>query len=73
MRILSASLNAFHGVTLWQTFISEDNSLSLQKRVQKYNPAKGALAHLARARHWQCRGDRFESDTLHKGEVQLIS
>ena len=25
----------------------------------------GALAHLARARHWQCRGDEFESHTLH--------
>ncbi len=29
------------------------------------NVSNGALAHLARARHWQCRGDRFESDTLH--------
>ena len=27
---------------------------------------KGGLAHLARARHWQCRGDRFESGNLHK-------
>ena len=26
----------------------------------------GGLAHLARARHWQCRGDRFESGNLHK-------
>ena len=26
---------------------------------------EGALAHLARARHWQCRGDEFESHTLH--------
>ena len=26
---------------------------------------EGALAHLARARHWQCRGDRFESGMLH--------
>ena len=26
---------------------------------------KGGLAHLARARHWQCRGDRFESGNLH--------
>ena len=26
---------------------------------------QGALAHLARARHWQCRGDRFESGMLH--------
>ena len=26
----------------------------------------GALAHLARARHWQCRGDEFESRTLHE-------
>ena len=25
----------------------------------------GGLAHLARARHWQCRGDRFESGNLH--------
>ena len=28
--------------------------------------AIGGLAHLARARHWQCRGDRFESGNLHK-------
>ena len=26
----------------------------------------GGLAHLARARHWQCRGDRFESGNLHQ-------
>ena len=26
---------------------------------------EGALAHLARARHWQCRGERFESAMLH--------
>lgn len=25
----------------------------------------GALAHLARARHWQCRGGEFESRMLH--------
>ena len=25
----------------------------------------GVLAHLARARHWQCRGERFESAILH--------
>ena len=30
------------------------------------NVSNGALAHLARARHWQCRGDEFESHTLHK-------
>ena len=24
-----------------------------------------ALAHLARARHWQCRGGEFESRMLH--------
>ena len=28
---------------------------------------EGALAHLARARHWQCRGERFESAILHAG------
>ena len=39
------------------------------------NVGNGALAHLARARHWQCRGDRFESDTLHQEAVnyQLVS
>ncbi len=26
----------------------------------------GVLAHLARARHWQCRGERFESAVLHR-------
>ncbi len=26
----------------------------------------GVLAHLARARHWQCRGERFESAILHE-------
>ena len=25
----------------------------------------GALAHLARVRHWQCRGGEFESRMLH--------
>ena len=36
---------------------------------------KGALAHLARARHWQCRGDEFESHTLHEkaADYQLVS
>lgn len=29
----------------------------------------GVLAHLARVRHWQCRGDRFESDMLHHLKV----
>jgi hypothetical protein len=28
-------------------------------------PPPGALAHLARAPHLQCGGDRFESDRLH--------
>ena len=32
----------------------------------------GALAHLARARHWQCRGDRFKSDMLHYGRMVLV-
>ena len=32
---------------------------------------KGGLAHLARARHWQCRGDRFESGNLHKRKSGL--
>ncbi len=27
--------------------------------------SNGVLAHLARARHWQCRGERFESAMLH--------
>ncbi len=31
--------------------------------------AKGALAHLARARHWQCRGERFESAVLHQWQI----
>ena len=36
--------------------------LSLHRNKKKH----GGLAHLARARHWQCRGDRFESDNLHQ-------
>lgn len=31
---------------------------------------QGVLAHLARARHWQCRGERFESAILHKVYLQ---
>ena len=31
---------------------------------------EGALAHLARARHWQCRGERFESAILHREEYR---
>ena len=30
----------------------------------------GVLAHLARARHWQCRGERFESAILHCEEYR---
>ena len=34
----------------------------------------GVLAHRARARHWQCRGERFESAILHpSGESGLKS
>ena len=32
----------------------------------------GGLAHLARARHWQCRGDRFESGNLHEQRKRLF-
>ena len=32
----------------------------------------GVLAHLARARHWQCRGERFESAILHQSEPILV-
>ncbi len=33
----------------------------------------GVLAHLARARHWQCRGERFESAILHHPSESKIS
>jgi hypothetical protein len=33
----------------------------------------GVLAHLARARHWQCRGERFESAMLHKKTSLIIA
>ncbi len=33
----------------------------------------GVLAHLARARHWQCRGERFESAILHRQRIQSLS
>ncbi len=32
----------------------------------------GVLAHLARARHWQCRGERFESAILHIFSLRRI-
>ena len=35
------------------------------KIVLSLHRIKGVLAHLARARHWQCRGERFESAILH--------
>ncbi len=35
------------------------------ENVHTFATQKGALAHLARARHWQCRGERFESAVLH--------
>lgn len=31
--------------------------------------SNGVLAHLARARHWQCRGERFESAILHQQRI----
>ena len=36
------------------------------------NVGNGALAHLARARHWQCRGDRFESGNLHLIQKKVV-
>ncbi len=39
---------------------------SFKKRLTFAPSFKGVLAHLARARHWQCRGERFESAILHK-------
>ena len=39
---------------------------AIKKADSSANVSNGALAHLARARHWQCRGDEFESHTLHK-------
>lgn len=32
----------------------------------------GGLAHLARVLAWQARGDRFESDILHKKTVKSL-
>ena len=32
----------------------------------------GVLAHPARARHWQCRGERFESAILHNLTFELF-
>ena len=43
--------------------------LSLHSQIKNQH---GGLAHLARARHWQCRGDRFESDNLHKNTLITI-
>ncbi len=34
---------------------------------------KGGLAHLARALAWHARGDRFESDILHKERLPLAT
>ena len=36
-----------------------------QKKRLPLHHQNGVLAHLARARHWQCRGERFESAILH--------
>ena len=41
-----------------KSFRFEKKGISLQSKT-------GVLAHLARARHWQCRGERFESAILH--------
>ncbi len=34
---------------------------------------RGVLAHLARARHWQCRGERFESAMLHHPILRRVA
>ena len=39
--------------------------LPVQQKCLSLQRQKGVLAHLARARHWQCRGERFESAMLH--------
>jgi hypothetical protein len=49
-------------ITSTKVGIIYKTSLSLQSNKMQF----GGLAHLARARHWQCRGDRFESGNLHK-------
>ena len=36
-----------------------------KKKGSNFAGTNGVLAHLARARHWQCRGERFESAVLH--------
>ena len=48
-----------------KSFRFEKKGISLQSKT-------GVLAHLARARHWQCRGERFESAILHRNESRLI-
>ena len=37
-----------------------------KKKGSNFAGTNGVLAHLARARHWQCRGERFESAVLHE-------
>lgn len=75
----------FMAVSLLLKFCScnvfPSKNLHIQKNIatfatQKPNRPKayGVLAHLARARHWQCRGERFESAILHQRyRLQKIS
>lgn len=47
--------------------INQKLALPLQRKRQICRSThNGVLAHLARARHWQCRGERFESAILHQ-------
>ena len=45
----------------------------LKKLTLPLQSKNGVLAHLARARHWQCRGERFESAILHFVKANLVT
>ena len=52
--------------------MGKDNGYIKKSLIFAVEKQNGALAHLARARHWQCRGDRFESGMLHTTKLIRI-
>ena len=62
--LFSQKLRFFGGCREKERFICIIQKKVVTLQAQRFS--NGVLAHLARARHWQCRGERLESAILHK-------
>ena len=61
-----ACLFYYRDASYFRTFIANITEFSIKTFTFDVDLPKGVLAHPARALDWQSKGDRFESDILHK-------